>query len=593
MNVDPNLPTRLLYGTRTKGLYESRDSAATWQRVRSFPAVGDSEKPAKNAGVVFTLFDASSGKSGSATPVAFSGVCTIGAEKLFRTTDAGGTWQPIPGQPAGRLLATRAALTPDGRTLFVTFLTGKDFPGPWGADGGAVYRCDDPAGEKPVWTNITPQTPPCGWSGVCLDPQSPQTILVTTLNLYGTPGDDIYRSRDGGKSWSPLRIRQHRDDTGYPYVTGTFPHWLGDVQINPHDPNQAIFTTGYGLYRTTNLRADEPTWTFFNKGFEQSAVLQLVSPASGSSNLLSAIGDRDGYRHEDFASSPKLGHFGQVNDAGQTQKLGMATCNDLDVARRDANVVVRVGAGSQWSGDGGVTWQTFPGDEARNSFTELRLGERGPSAGHVAVAADGSAAVWTPAKQAALVAGRAGRGFGKWEPVSGLPVGKVLIAADAVDANAFFAVASDGSYRSTDGGRTFTRLADASPGKPLWLRATPGHAGHLWLTAGEDGDKGLWRSTDGGKTWGRVAADVIPVAKQVGVGAAKSADAYPAIYVGGTVAGQRGFFRSDDAGRSWIRVNDDAHQYGNVTVIQGDARVWGRLYVGTNGRGILYAEPLP
>jgi hypothetical protein len=38
-------------------------------------------------------------------------------------------------------------------------------------------------------------------------------------------------------------------------------------------------------------------------------------------------------------------------------------------------------------------------------------------------------------------------------------------------------------------------------------------------------------------------------------------------------------------------VNDDAHHYGNVTVINGDARVHGRLYVGTNGRGILYAEP--
>ena len=37
-------------------------------------------------------------------------------------------------------------------------------------------------------------------------------------------------------------------------------------------------------------------------------------------------------------------------------------------------------------------------------------------------------------------------------------------------------------------------------------------------------------------------------------------------------------------------ISDLSHQYGWVTVIQGDPRVYGRLYVGTNGRGILYAD---
>jgi hypothetical protein len=37
-------------------------------------------------------------------------------------------------------------------------------------------------------------------------------------------------------------------------------------------------------------------------------------------------------------------------------------------------------------------------------------------------------------------------------------------------------------------------------------------------------------------------------------------------------------------------ISDTSHQYGDVTVIQGDPRVYGRLYVGTNGRGVLYAD---
>jgi regulation of enolase protein 1 (concanavalin A-like superfamily) len=37
-------------------------------------------------------------------------------------------------------------------------------------------------------------------------------------------------------------------------------------------------------------------------------------------------------------------------------------------------------------------------------------------------------------------------------------------------------------------------------------------------------------------------------------------------------------------------ISDLAHEYGDVVTIQGDPRVYGRLYVGTNGRGILYAD---
>ncbi len=52
-----------------------------------------------------------------------------------------------------------------------------------------------------------------------------------------------------------------------------------------------------------------------------------------------------------------------------------------------------------------------------------------------------------------------------------------------------------------------------------------------------------------------------------------------------------GFFRSDDAGGTWVRINDNRHQFGFAGVITGDARVFGRVYVGTGGRGILVGTP--
>ena len=592
MNVDPNLPSRLLYGTRTKGLYESRDSAATWAAIEAFPATGEQARPCKDTGLTWTLFDKASGKPGSATPVAFVGVCTRDADKLWRTADAGKTWQPVPGQPGGPLLPTRAALTADGKTLYATFVVAADCPGPSGVVGGAIYRCDDPAGASPTWTEISPKLDGRGgFSGVSLDPQTPGTLYVTTLCHYAGGGDDIFRTRDVGRTWSPLHIRNHRDDRSAPYAKDIGLHWTGDVQVNPHDANEAIFTTGYGLYRTTNLAADEPTWTFYNQGFEQSAVLELVSPKRGTANLISAIGDRDGYRHEDFAVSPKYGRLGQKNDFGQTKNLSMGTCNDLDVAYDQPDVCVRVGSGSQYSNDGGITWQTFPGETPRNGFAEAG-GRLGPSGGTIAVAPDASSAVWAPNRQLPRVSERHGDGWTEWKDVQGLSAGVRSLAADYGRRGTFYADAADGVFVSTDGGRTFKPTKTKPPTAGIGMRATPGHAGHLWMTCGKAGVAGLWHSTDGGDTWKRVAANDIVVAKQVGLGAPPPGRDYPAVFIGGTVGQTRGFFRSDDAGGTWVRVNNDAHQYGNVTVINGDTRVFGRLYVGTNGRGIFYGEPI-
>ena len=65
---------------------------------------------------------------------------------------------------------------------------------------------------------------------------------------------------------------------------------------------------------------------------------------------------------------------------------------------------------------------------------------------------------------------------------------------------------------------------------------------------------------------------------------------YPALYLAGQVGEKEGFYRSDDIGQTWVRLNDDAHQFGFVNVIKGDPRVYGRVYLGTSGRGVIYGS---
>jgi len=107
----------------------------------------------------------------------------------------------------------------------------------------------------------------------------------------------------------------------------------------------------------------------------------------------------------------------------------------------------------------------------------------------------------------------------------------------------------------------------------------------VWLT----NLKEINHSTDSGKTY--VAIDGVTEAHALGFGKPAEGKKYPALYLMGKVNDKPGFYRSDDAGVTWVRINDDRHQFGSCGEIIGDPRVYGRVYVGTGGRGILVGEP--
>jgi hypothetical protein len=119
------------------------------------------------------------------------------------------------------------------------------------------------------------------------------------------------------------------------------------------------------------------------------------------------------------------------------------------------------------------------------------------------------------------------------------------------------------------------------------LLAAAGAAGD-----GAGGGYGLWRSTDAAASFTRLSN--VEEADTVGFGKAAPRRRYPAIYTSARIRGVRGIFRSDDTGRSWLRVNDDRHRYAwTGAAITGDPRVYGRVYVATNGRGVICGDPIP
>jgi photosystem II stability/assembly factor-like uncharacterized protein len=254
----------------------------------------------------------------------------------------------------------------------------------------------------------------------------------------------------------------------------------------------------------------------------------------------------------------------------------MITSTDLDFAQSKPAVMVRVGRGGAQDGaystDGGRSWKGFKAEPVG-----------GADSGHVALAADGSAIVWAEAGE---VPYRSTDKGASWSKVSGLGTDAVVVA-DRSSARTFYSLAGGTLYASTDGGATFTNRATNLPAGRL--TAVPGLAGDLWIA---DGGKGLLHSTDGGRTF--TTLTTVQSASALGFGKAAPGASYQALYLIGTVKDVTGVFRSTDQGATWLRVNDDAHQWGaigGVGVIAGDPDTYGRVYVGTNGRGLQYGDP--
>jgi len=226
--------------------------------------------------------------------------------------------------------------------------------------------------------------------------------------------------------------------------------------------------------------------------------------------------------------------------------------------------------GGAYSADGGMTWTAFSGSPLSDA-----------QAGTVAVSADGSTFAWTPSDDGTYYSRDRGA---TWHVSSGLPSGAEVVA-DRSNPNTFYALSGGRLYASTDGAASFVVRSPSLPDGSL--KAVGGVEGDLWLAGG---DSGLLRSVNGGTSFTKVGS--VQAAQGVGFGKAAPGATYQAVYLIGTVGGVFGVFRSTDEGATWTRINDDRHQFGDIgTVITGDANVYGRVYIGGNGRGVLYGVP--
>ncbi|MFF0703553.1 xyloglucanase [Streptomyces tendae] len=597
--VDPHDNDVLYLGAPSgHGLWRSTDAGVTWSEVTAFPNPGDyaqdpgdtSGYASDNQGITWTTFDESTGGgAGTATGTVYVGVADK-ENAVYRSTDAGATWERLAGQPTG-YLAHKGVLDAENGYLYLAY---SDTGGPYDGGKGRLYRYATATG---TWTDISPAAEAdtyYGFSGLTVDRQHPGTVMATAYSSWW-PDTQIFRSTDSGATWSqawnytsyPDRENRYTMDvSSSPWLTwGANPTppeqtpklgWMTEaLEIDPFDPDRMMYGTGATIYGTEDLTNwDEAGGTFaiepMVRGLEETAVNDLASPPSGAP-LLSALGDVGGFRHTSLTEVPSMMYTSP----------NFTSTTSLDFAETKPDVVVRAGnldSGPHiaFSTDNGANW--FGGTDPSGVS----------GGGTVAAGADGSRFVWSPEGAGVQYT----TGFGtSWQASTGIPAG-AIVESDRVDPETFYGFKSGRFYVSTDGGATFT--ASAATGLPagdsVRFKALPGGEGDVWLAGGAaDGAYGLWHSTDGGGTFAKLPG--IDAADTVGFGKAAPGASYQTLFTSAEIGGVRGIFRSTDEGATWTRVNDDAHQWGwTGAAITGDPRVYGRVYVATNGRGVIYGD---
>ncbi|MCX6181249.1 MAG: T9SS type A sorting domain-containing protein [Bacteroidetes bacterium] len=550
--VDPNKGSILFCGTRSNGLFKSTDAGVSWSVVSSFAVP---TTPSGN-GINCVLMDPSSASKGNATQTFYVAVSATG-NNLFVTKDGGTSFNAIAGAPTA-LMPQRMVLAEDG-TLYITY---ADTEGPGNATTGQVWKY-----KGSTWTNITPAGVNKPFGGISVDPKNSLRIVIATINTYmkqytdvnaaSVWGDRMYLSTDGGSAWKDLVGNNGLilDANGCTWINKNSIHWTGSIEFNPFNSSQVHVVSGNGIFTCNDVSATQTTWKFNVTGMEETVAQVAVSISGGP--FVSVILDYDGFTHNDVVQ------YSPIHSPRMGSTTGLAF---------GGGKLLRTGTNNYYSLNNGTSWTKCTTKGAK---------------GKVAISADGKTFLHCP--EGSTTTYYSTDNGSNWTACGGLTFNSIPVA-DAVNSNKFYAYENTGGkfYVSTDGGKNFSSALTLNTYGSKLLRAVPGVDGELWFAAGWDG---LKRSVNSGQSFTKLSG--VSNCASVGFGAVAAGKIFPTVYIWGTVNGVKGVFRSIDEGASWLRVNDDAHQYGgpgNGQFVIGDMNVFGRVYMSTVGRGIVYGE---
>lgn len=241
--ADPAEFNTVYAGAASGGIWKSSDGGATWNEVfdgAGSPSIGALALDPADPQVLYA-------GTGEANPG--GGSVAYGGDGVWKTTDGGATWSSL--GLAGTRSIGEIALAPTHPGRVFVAATGSLYSK--GPDRG-LYRSNDGGAN---WTKVLYLSDSTGCVDVAVDPANGNRVFAAMwermrrpdIRRYGGPTSGLWRSLDGGDTWSQLT-------SGLP-LSSTRPGRIG-LAIAPSNPSvvYAIYadSTGAfaGFYRSTD-----------------------------------------------------------------------------------------------------------------------------------------------------------------------------------------------------------------------------------------------------------------------------------------------------------------------------------------------------
>ncbi|HEV2289894.1 MAG TPA: hypothetical protein VGR81_13200 [Candidatus Acidoferrales bacterium] len=334
-----------------------------------------------------------------------------------------------------------------GRVEAVLGIPGNPYVFYFGAAAGGVWKTTDGGGN---WTPLFDHEPVASIGAIAVAPSDPNIIYVGTGEpcFRGdiTYGDGMYKSVDGGKTWTHIGL----DDTRH----------ISRVLIDPHDPNIVLVAaeghafgpnTERGVFRTTD---GGKSWQKVLYKDENTGAVDLTFDGNNPHVLFAAL---------------------------------------YQVVRKPWDIISGgPGSGIYKSSDGGTTWKQIEG----HGLPEGILGRIGISIS--AADPDRVYALIEAEKGGVYLSNDAGE---SWQLVTGdhrflqRAFYYTHIFSDPSHADTIY-ILNVGAYKSTDAGKTWITLRPPhGDNHALWIDPEDSNR----MITGNDGGAAI--SNDGGKTW--------------------------------------------------------------------------------------------
>jgi len=290
------------------------------------------------------------GVAGDPTTYYFGAV----AGGVWKSTDAGGTWSPLTDQTPISSVGALAVAASDHNVIYVG--AGETAPRGDMTYGDGVYKSVD--GGK-TWTHIgLKDSRQIG--ALIVDPTDANIVLVAAFGHAFGPNTErgVYRTTDGGQSWTGVLYKDEQ--------TGAI-----DVTFDPHDPkivyaalwqarrqpwNFASGGPGSGLYRSSDGGV---SWTRLSGNGLPGGILGRIHVSisgADSKRIYAMIEAREGglFRSDDGGA-----HWQRVNDDGRLSQRAWYFSTIL-ADPKHVDTVYAENTGLFRSTDGGKTFSLLP-----------------------------------------------------------------------------------------------------------------------------------------------------------------------------------------------------------------------------------------